>query len=193
MYKRQLHGRYLLMNAAGAAILGRTVEGVIGQDDWTLFGTDAASAIVQHDRQVIAAGGRHLFEERIPDGAGVTRIYQSTKNVYRDAQGQVIGLIGVARDVTELKRLEEQFRQAQKMEAVGRLAGGIAHDFNNLLTVINGYGDLVFSRLGEGDPNRELVAEVLKSAERATHLTRQLLAFSRKQICLLYTSPSPRD
>jgi len=181
VFVKDLHGRYLLMNAAGAAILGRTVEGVIGQDDWMLFGRDAAALIVEHDRQVLASGGRHLFEERIADG-GVTRIYQSTKNVYRDAQGQIVGLIGVARDVTDQKRLEEQFRQAQKMEAIGRLAGGIAHDFNNLLTVINGYGDLVFSQLAPGDPNRELLAEVLKSSERATHLTRQLLAFSRKQM-----------
>jgi two-component system, cell cycle sensor histidine kinase and response regulator CckA len=68
------------------------------------------------------------------------------------------------------------------MEAVGRLAGGIAHDFNNLLTVINGYGELIFNRLGPDDPNREPLAEVLRSGERATNLTRQLLAFSRKQV-----------
>jgi PAS domain S-box-containing protein len=181
VFVKDLNGRYLLMNAAGAAMLGRTADGVIGEDDWTLFGRDAAPSIVEHDRQVMASGGRHLFEERITEN-GATRIYQSTKNVYRDAQGQIVGLIGVARDVTDQKRLEEQFRQAQKMEAIGRLAGGIAHDFNNLLTVINGYGDLVFSQLEAGDPNRELLAEVLKSSERASHLTRQLLAFSRKQM-----------
>jgi nitrogen-specific signal transduction histidine kinase/CheY-like chemotaxis protein len=94
----------------------------------------------------------------------------------------VIGLIGISRDVTELNRLEEQFRQAQKMEAVGRLAGGVAHDFNNLLTGINGYCELVFNRLRADDPSRELLAEIRKCGERAATLTRQLLAFSRKQV-----------
>jgi PAS domain S-box-containing protein len=181
VFVKDLEGRYLMINTAGARLLGRTVEDVVGRDDWTLFAPDTARAIVDHDRQVMAAGALQMFEERAT-AAGVTRTYQATKGVYRDAQGQVIGLIGVSRDVTELKRLEEQFRQSQKMEAIGRLAGGIAHDFNNLLTVINGYGDLLSNQIRPGDPSRELLAEILKSAERATHLTRQLLAFSRKQV-----------
>jgi PAS domain S-box-containing protein len=92
-------------------------------------------------------------------------------------------------DITESKRTEkllkekeEQFRQAQKMEAVGRLAGGIAHDFNNFLTAINGYSDLLFSRLNEADPLRFEVEEIRKAGKRAASLTRQLLAFSRKQV-----------
>jgi nitrogen-specific signal transduction histidine kinase/CheY-like chemotaxis protein len=91
-------------------------------------------------------------------------------------------MIRISRDVTELKRLEEQFRQAQKMEAVGRLAGGVAHDFNNLLTGIIGYSEMVFRGLRADDPGRELLTEILKLGERATNLTRQLLAFSRKQV-----------
>jgi PAS domain S-box-containing protein len=181
VFVKDLDGRYLMINTAGARLLGKTVEEVVGRDDFALFALEAARAVAEHDRQVIAGGELQTFEERLT-AAGVTRVYQATKGVYRDARGQAIGLIGVSRDVTELKRLEEQLQQAQKMEAVGRLAGGIAHDFNNLLTVINGYGELIFNRLGFGDPNRELLAEVLKSAERATHLTRQLLAFSRKQM-----------
>ncbi|MBW4484957.1 MAG: response regulator [Tildeniella torsiva UHER 1998/13D] len=87
-----------------------------------------------------------------------------------------------ARNVTEQQRLEEQFRQAQKMEAIGRLAGGIAHDFNNLITVIKGYSELLQSRIAADDPASELLGEIYKAGERAGTLTRQLLAFSRQQV-----------
>lgn len=100
----------------------------------------------------------------------------------RGPQGEIQGVICMALDVTDRKQLEEQFRQAQKMEAVGRLAGGIAHDFNNLLMVIQGYGDLLVERLHASDPLRKNVEQIQTASQRATSLTRQLLAFSRKQM-----------
>jgi PAS domain S-box-containing protein len=181
VFVKDLLGRYLMINTAGARFLGKTVNEVLGKDDRALFTPDTAEIVRDGDRRVLARGVSQHFEETAT-AAGVTRTYLATKDVYRDAHGQVIGLIGIARDITEQKRLEEQFRQAQKMEAVGRLAGGVAHDFNNLLTVINGFSEMVFGRLRPDDPCRELLAEIRKAGERAATLTGQLLVFSRKQI-----------
>ncbi len=109
--------------------------------------------------------------------------------VERDAEGNAVRMIGTHMDITEQKlaeqektRLQEQLQQAQKLESVGRLAGGIAHDFNNLLTVINGYSDLLLRELTPDNPHHEIITEIRKVGSRAAALTRQLLAFSRKQV-----------
>ncbi len=102
-------------------------------------------------------------------------------NVIRTGEGEEIREL-IAEDVTSQRVLEARVRQSQKMEAVGRLAGGVAHDFNNLLTVITGSSHLLLSDLTPGDPSREGVEEVLDAANRGASLTRQLLAFSRKQV-----------
>ena len=100
----------------------------------------------------------------------------------RDQDGKPVEIIGAWMDITERKALEAQLLQAQKMEAVGRLAGGVAHDFNNLLMAIMGYGDLMRSSLLEADPLYHYVEDILKAADRAASLTQQLLAFSRRQV-----------
>jgi PAS domain S-box-containing protein len=180
VFVKDLRGRYLLINSAGARFLGRPAGEIVGRDDGELL-APAAYQITERDRQVMATGTAQVFEETT-ESEGEKRWYLVTKAPLRDARGGAVGLIGIARDVTESKRLEEQFRQSQKMEAVGRLAGGVAHDFNNLLTVINGYTELVFGRLHPNDPSREPLAEVRRAGERAATLTRQLLAFSRRQV-----------
>lgn len=91
-------------------------------------------------------------------------------------------VLSVLQDVTKRTQLEEHLRQAAKMEAVGMLAGGIAHDFNNLLTIINGYSELLLNSLPPSDPNHGAVEQIMKAGERAAALTRQLLAFSRRQV-----------
>jgi PAS domain S-box-containing protein len=100
----------------------------------------------------------------------------------RDGAGQVVRLVGIAEDITDLKGTEAQLVQAQKMEAVGRLAGGIAHDFNNLLTVITSYGELQLDDLPAEDARRADLEEIVRAAREAAKLTRQLLAFSRRQV-----------
>ncbi len=99
----------------------------------------------------------------------------------RSVGGEIQGLVSVVADVTERRRLEEQFRQSQKMEAVGRLAGGVAHDFNNLLTVITGYSQLASNRISAGTQEDADLREVMLAAERGASLTKQLLALSRRQ------------
>ena len=107
---------------------------------------------------------------------------EATISPVRDESGRIVNYIGVKLDVTREAELQAQLSQAQKLESIGRLAGGVAHDFNNLLTVINGYSKLLLSKIAPADPQAEGLREIHKAGERGAALTRQLLAFSRKQV-----------
>jgi two-component system, cell cycle sensor histidine kinase and response regulator CckA len=123
----------------------------------------------------------HSINENLTkDGRAITCQWFNTPLL--DDNGQFVGFLCLAQDVTEQKSLEAKFQQAQKMEAFGQLAGGVAHDFNNLLTIINGYSELILDDLREGDPLRDSLGQIKTAGERAASLTRQLLAFSRKQV-----------
>ena len=121
-------------------------------------------------------------------GGGTIWIEQRL-SVLRDESGTPVALEGIARDITDRVRLEAELRQAQKMEAVGRLAGGIAHDFNNLLTAIIGYAEMLLAGGNDRVAERDYVEEIRTAAERATALTQQMLAFSRQQVVV----PRPVD
>jgi two-component system cell cycle sensor histidine kinase/response regulator CckA len=307
VFVKDLVGRYLMINSAGASFLGRGVAEILGKDDTEVFSPEAGRAIMARDRAVVQSGEAQTYEEPA-SSEGVSRIYLSTKGPYRDPNGQVIGLLGICRDITERKRaeeeirqsqqklrihfehtplavvewdlefrvaawnpaaermfgytreeamgkhasfivpphfrqhvdevwkqllqqsggtrstndnvtksgrhiscewyntplvddpgrvlgvaslaqdvtervaLEERLRQSQKMEAIGRLAGGVAHDFNNLLTVILGYAQILADGVPAGSRLANSTGQIKSAAERAAGITRQLLAFSRKQV-----------
>ena len=314
VFVKDRNGRYLTINSAGAAFLGRSVREIIGKDDRELFSEDTGRSIMDNDRKVMESGATQTYEEQGTSN-GVSRLFLATKGPYRDAEGAIVGLLGVSRDITERKRaeeeirqsqqklrihfehtplavvewdldfrvtawnpaaermfgytreeavgqrghfivpepfrdrvdsvwhdllheqetpsgrtrprfagndnitkdgrliscewyntplvdesgrvlgvaslvqdvtervgLEERLRQSQKMEAVGRLAGGIAHDFNNLLTIILGYSQIVADGVPQGSRLAESTSQIKSAAERAAGITRQLLAFSRKQV-----------
>ncbi|MBK6454570.1 MAG: PAS domain S-box protein [Gemmatimonadetes bacterium] len=181
VFVKDVAGRYLMMNAAAARLLGCAPENATGKSDEELLPAGMDEAHRSRELDVMASAREQTYEH-VVSLHGHSRTLLTTTGPYRDARGNVIGVVAISRDVTELKRMEGQLRQAQKMEAVGQLAGGVAHDFNNLLTVINGYSNLLLNQLEPGDPDRDLIAEIRHAGERAETLTRQLLAFSRKQV-----------
>jgi two-component system, cell cycle sensor histidine kinase and response regulator CckA len=139
--------------------------------------------------QTLASGAPYSVDFRIQRPDKSIRWMLAQGQVYCDDTGQPTRMIGTMQDITERKKAEEALRhsqeqllQSQKMESIGRLAGGVAHDFNNLLTVISGYSDFLLNGLKENDPLRQDVLEIQSAASRATTLTRQLLAFSRRQV-----------
>ena len=174
-------GIFTLSRGRGLESLGLTPDQVVGQSAFDVY----AGA-----PEIVAAIRRTLAGETIRAVVELADTFWDTRYAPITAgAGTVTGLIGVALDVTEqvrteraLRRSEERFRQAQKMEGVGRLAGGVAHDFNNLLTVILGNAEILELHLAAGDPRREPVEQLRIAGERAGRLTKQLLAFARRQM-----------
>ncbi|HZC23145.1 MAG TPA: PAS domain-containing protein, partial [Candidatus Binatia bacterium] len=113
VYVKDRQGRYLMINSAAANFVGKSVAEILGKDDSELFGSDTAGVLKEADRRVIASGATQTFEERATSG-GISRLYLSTKGPYRSAQGEIVGLLGISRDITDRKRAEEEVRQSQQ-------------------------------------------------------------------------------
>ena len=175
-----------LMTFANKALLrtsGYTEKEIIGRPlEGTVFSPSNSPVLVEEIRNAIMEKGewRGEFLHGAKDGSDFPAYL--TANQVKDGEGNFVGVVGIAEDITERKSLEKQLMQAQKMEAVGRLSGGIAHDFNNLLGVIIGHSELIEERLPSDATFCKDVQEIKKAAQRAASLTHQLLAFSRHQV-----------
>jgi two-component system cell cycle sensor histidine kinase/response regulator CckA len=184
VFDTQGHYLYLTPSAVPDAEMREWLLNKTDYEYCALLGMDVAVAYRRHSwlTQTIAGKALGRFEETCAGPNGEVKHFIRLYNPVLDAAGEVSYVISYGIDVTDLKRLEEQFSQAQKMEAVGRLAGGIAHDFNNLLTAIIGTTDLLLGDVVDEGSVRSGLEEIKRAAERAASLTRQLLAFSRRQV-----------
>jgi PAS domain S-box-containing protein len=198
VFWKDTEGRYLGGNRpfADDAGLGSPEE-LVGKTDDDMAWMEQAELYRADDRHVVASGVPKVgYEEPQTTPSGARLCLRTSKVPLRDGEGRIIGVLGTYEDITASKRLDEeranlqaQLYQAQKMESVGRLAGGVAHDFNNLLHVIMGFVELLRRRMPADARVASYLDEIERAAGRAQGVTRQLLAFSRRQVI----SPVPSD
>jgi two-component system, cell cycle sensor histidine kinase and response regulator CckA len=174
--------RFVMINEKFRSIFGYQIKEVLAPDFTFMKLLDEESIRIVEDRRTKRERGetvsdRIYFIGRTKDNKKI-HLEASVSNIEWDGKPAVLGIL---REVTEQKHLEEQLRHAQKLEAVGRLAGSVAHDFNNILTAINGYAELVAAKVTDEHIGRH-IGEIIKASDRATKLIQQLLAFSRRQV-----------
>ncbi len=184
IYSKDRSGRFTLVNQAVATLYGTSIEKLIGRTNGDFnSNTSEVAAFRRADLKVMdTLQPLYIAEEQVTDSKSVVHTVQTVKCPIVGADGRAEQVLGVSTDITERKRLETELVHAHKLEAVGRLAGGVAHDFNNMLTAIKSYSELLRDALEVGDERRNDAEEITKAADRAAVLTRQLLAFGRRQI-----------
>ena len=188
IFIKDTQSRFLMVNAALAKCYRQAPSAMLGRTDAELLPAEIAARCRASEGRVLLTDTCQAFEDTISFADGVPRTVVTHMVAFRDVHGQVGGLVGIGRDITDRKRSEEereklraQLAHAQKMESVGRLAGGVAHDFNNMLQAILGNVSLALGCVPPESPLRESLEEIQSCAQRSAELTRQLLAFARKQ------------
>jgi two-component system cell cycle sensor histidine kinase/response regulator CckA len=188
IFVKDRHHRHVLVNEAMCAWTGKRREELLGKTAHELFSKVEMDPLLQQEKLVFETGRGCITEDEVTDSQGNKHTLMTKESLLLDEKGNK-QIVGVVRDITELKRaekerekLQERLRQSQKMEAVGMLAGGVAHDFNNLLSVIKGYTELLLEDLAPDDPKRMDLERIEEAGQQATSLISQLLAFGRKQM-----------
>jgi two-component system, cell cycle sensor histidine kinase and response regulator CckA len=179
---RDIRDRIIFWNPRAERLYGWTAAEALGRNANELLSKPGLGPELDEARQAVMATGEWIGELREVARNGREVIVESRWTLVRDPEGNPKAKLVINTDITERKRLEAQLFQARRMESIGALAGGVAHDFNNLLTVITGFSEILLARVTEDDPMRQPLNEIRKAGERAASLTRQLLAFSRRQI-----------
>jgi PAS domain S-box-containing protein len=173
IYMKDREGRYVFVNPAAAESVGKSAEEIIGRDDRALFPEEHARQIMEKDRQIMASGISQVFEETRAYATGVRHLH-SSKNVCRDSSGAVIGIVGISRDITELKRAEDALNSSELNAAGARMANALAHEINNPLAALT--NALFLLRHGNGSmPAQEVLGSAQESLWRITKITRQMI------------------
>jgi two-component system, cell cycle sensor histidine kinase and response regulator CckA len=199
VFYKDRQGLYLSCNRAFEKFYGVRRDQITGKTVYAVAPKERAERHTRIDKELLSQSGSRVYEARVQsdDGANhdvifhkatfqtqqgeVARNYRIVSSPICNAAGQVLSAIELVEDITEKHFLESQVRQAQKMEAVGRLAGGVAHDFNNMLSVILGYAELALYKLEASHPVHAKLVQIRDAAQRSTDIIQQLLAFARKQ------------
>ena len=180
--------RYLLVNAAGERVLGRDRSDILGKMESDLFPPEEAAAFVNSNRSVFQSGEPCTLDRKLTTPGG-ERLVETRMFPIANGNGEAGLLLAIVRDVTESRSMEEQLRQLQRIDAIGRLTGGVAHDFNNLLAIIHGNSELLRAQLDSGSEAADMADDIIGASGRGAELVRRLLAFARMQ----HLEPEPID
>jgi len=178
IFIKDMNGMYVKANKACADLLGTTTEGIIGSSDYDYLPKEAADTVFKTDSEVVRTGktlslvNLHLF----PTGARHVNI---VKTPLKNTRGETIGLLGIARDISELKKMEAELAVAKAADALSRVARPVAHDFNNALAAINGYATLIDEDLPGSSPIKKEISLIIHAVKRAAEFTSRFQDFAR--------------
>ena len=179
IYIKDLDGSYIAANKAYSLYVGCAEASIIGKTDNDLFGQENARDSQKSDKQVFEAGVSCHEEKQVDYDDGRKVLFDINKTLFYNSDNKVQGLIGVCRDVTDMRKQEEQLRQSMKMDALGKLTGGVAHDYNNMLGIIIGYAEMLNDNLADNPKLEKYSQAIYRAGNRGALLTAKLLAFSR--------------